>query len=697
MFEAAQRLDPDLAHLESNLRELRRRRRSMRGPQAHLRPLHASLPPLIRRAKRAAAQAKPATGLTLSLCMIVRDEEEMLPRCLAAAAAAVDEIVIVDTGSVDRTIEIAHEYGARVIEREWTGSFSDARNASFEAATGDWIIYLDADEVLVAEDAERLRSLTGHVWREGMYLVETSYSGEEGDGTATVNTALRIFRNRPGYRFEGRLHEQIAQNLPLYAPGRLEQTSVRVEHFGYLGAVRNAKDKSRRNIELLRQQEREGVATPFQCFNLGTEYAVLGDHRTALAEFERAWDLAQRQGQADRDFMPTLFLRMVTALQACGRPVEAIERAREGLSLFPGFTDLVYSEGLAARAMGRLDAATECWERCLEMGDGPARYGSSIGAGSYLPLIELAKDQVTRGELEPARALLERCLDEHPGFTGAVLPYASLLLQDGLDSDTVAAELERRVASLSPSARFMLGIAFFRRGAMPAAEHQFREVLRSRPSNGQARVQLAETLLHLRRYAEAAGDAASLPEDGPFAALARRIELWARLADGDLDGARAALDTAKEAGLSSAERELFTAWADLLSPERTPASLPVAATPLLGVILETLLRSHDFELFEALLPLLENSGLPRREQRETLAIMYLRYGFLASAAKEWMAICSEQADARALVGLARVAAAHAQPEEAATFATEALKLDPGSLGARQVLAQCEAPAAAMQS
>src|SRR5205823_2345512 len=112
----------------------------------------AALAPLAVQAKRAAARARPATGLTLSLCMIVRDEEEMLPRCLDAIRDAVDEIVIVDTGSTDRTIEIARSYGAKVLEREWTGSFSDARNASFEAASGDWVIYLDADEVLVADD-----------------------------------------------------------------------------------------------------------------------------------------------------------------------------------------------------------------------------------------------------------------------------------------------------------------------------------------------------------------------------------------------------------------------------------------------------------------------------------------------------------------------------------------------------------------
>src|SRR5207237_491740 len=81
-------------------------------------------------------------------CLRVRDEEAMLPRCLEAAAAHVDEIIVVDTGSTDRTMDIAREFGATVIETEWTGDFSAARNVSFDAATSDWIFYLDADEVL---------------------------------------------------------------------------------------------------------------------------------------------------------------------------------------------------------------------------------------------------------------------------------------------------------------------------------------------------------------------------------------------------------------------------------------------------------------------------------------------------------------------------------------------------------------------
>ena len=85
--------------------------------------------------------------------MIVKDEEEMLPRCLDAIHDVVDEMIIVDTGSSDSTVAIAESFGATVLHHEWTGDFAEARNVSLDAATGDWFIYLDADEVLVREDA----------------------------------------------------------------------------------------------------------------------------------------------------------------------------------------------------------------------------------------------------------------------------------------------------------------------------------------------------------------------------------------------------------------------------------------------------------------------------------------------------------------------------------------------------------------
>ncbi len=188
LFEAAARLDPGARA---------RRPEPHRGAAAQAQPPSrpsAGRPPhsargLGARARRVAAAARPADGLTLSLVMIVKDEEEMLPGCLAAVADAVDEMVVVDTGSTDRTVEIAESYGAKVVHFPWNGSFADARNVSLDHATGDWVLYLDADEHLVAEDAPLLRDLLGRTWREAFYLVETNYTGGEDSGSSVAHLA----------------------------------------------------------------------------------------------------------------------------------------------------------------------------------------------------------------------------------------------------------------------------------------------------------------------------------------------------------------------------------------------------------------------------------------------------------------------------------------------------------------------------
>ena len=410
LFTAARRLDPGLANIDRNLSEVGRRRRGQR-PR---RPTHPSVPGLARRVERVAAGAHPAAGLTLSLCMIVRDEEGMLGRCLAAAAPAVDEIIVVDTGSTDATVEIARSFGAKVIEQPWTGSFAEARNTSLAAATGDWIVYLDADEILAEGDAQRLHALTGQVWREAMHLTLTSFVGDVEDGAAVVNNALRVLRNRPEYRFQGRIHEQIAHALPS-APGRIGHSSVRVEHYGYLGDVRAAKEKSARNLALLRRQALEGTPTAFTHYNLGCEYAAAGDARAAIGEYGQAWAIVTREGTARTEaFVPGLIAGWVRMLQTVGNGAEAATRAQEGLQLFPAFTDLVLELAVAARTAGHVDEARALYERCVAMGDAPARLGGTVGAGSFRPRAALALLALRRGALLDALEPLEWCLGSPP-------------------------------------------------------------------------------------------------------------------------------------------------------------------------------------------------------------------------------------------------------------------------------------------
>jgi tetratricopeptide (TPR) repeat protein len=688
LLAAAKRLDPKLEGLDERLRELAERQAVPPGADERRGSLRAPLGDVSARAVEVAARARPAEGLTLSLCMIVRDEQEMLPRCLDAVAAAVDEIVVVDTGSTDATIEIARSFGARVIERAWTGSFAEARNASFDAARGDWLLYLDADEVLAREDAPLLRALTGHTWREAFYLSETNYTGELDGGTTVTHDALRIFRNRPQYRFEGRLHEQIAHRLPAYLPERIAATNIRVEHYGYLGVLRGARAKSRRNIELLRLEQAEVPNDPFVYYNLGSEYAADGDATAALAQFERAWELLEASGERDSyRFTPALISRTVKALRACARHRDAIARAQDGLDRHPDFTDLVLEQALAHGALGHDEQAIVLCERCIEMGPAPRRYTAAAGAGSYLPRVALAELRRRRGELSRAVELLERCLSEDPEFVGAVLPYASALLAQGLGARAVVRALEERLPRPSPAARFMLGTALSEAGASASAETQFRAVLARRPHCARARAALAETLLAQRRYGDAASEAAALADEDALAVIARRTELFARIAAGDWAGTTTALARAKTAGMAREEIDLFIGWQQLARSGHTTIALTAKLVPQLEVMLEALLRVAHFEAFEVLLGLLERSPLPQRERRELLAAMYLRRGFIASAAREWMAVCNETPDTRALLGLARVSAAAGMQREVHDFAVAALAKDPTNEEAKALLSK----------
>ncbi|HEY1569385.1 MAG TPA: glycosyltransferase [Solirubrobacteraceae bacterium] len=687
LFRAARRLDSSLPNVEANLDEVARRKRAGR----RTRPLHAAVPGLARRATGVANRAKPATGLTLSLCMIVRDEEQMLPRCLAAVAPAVDEIVIVDTGSTDATVEIAKSFGAKVIEFPWTGSFSDARNVSFAAATGDWVMYLDADEVLVAEDVEQLRALTGRTWREAFYLVETSYTGELEDGGAMVNNALRVFRNRPEYRFKDRLHEQIAHTLPTYIPGRVEQTPVRVTHYGYLGSVRDAKEKSGRNIELLRKQAAESPNTPFLHFNLGSEYIVVGDLNAAIEQLRAARSLVAAEGNLTRaEYVPSLFTRLVMALRLAGKLTEANTTAAEGLDLFPHFTDLVLAQARIAQMQGDTDKALALFGRAIEMGDAPARYGPVVGSGTFLARLALAELQLELGDAAQARAELAWCVANHPDFPAVAGPYASALLRDGVAPSDVVIELDK-LETLPAAVRLTVAAALTQAGATDEAEAQYRVAVADAPDATRARTSLAELRLSRGAWDEAAELAAAVPTNDPYAGLAARIELCSVVGRADEETVKATLERASSAGLSAAEGAVFEAWAAVAQGATETAPVSVAGAPMLGVILETLLLGADGKRFVALLPVLERSQLPRREQRELLAQMYLKAGLVDRAAQEWLAVASDAPDARSMVGLAHIALAQGMTEDAVNFATAALELDPASAQAKALLHALPAP------
>ncbi|HEX2086645.1 MAG TPA: hypothetical protein VHF89_13260, partial [Solirubrobacteraceae bacterium] len=524
--------------------------------------------------------------------------------------------------------------------------------------------------------------------RDAYYLVMTNFVGDAEDNHAMNFNALRVFRNRPQYRFEGRLHEQWAQNLPGYLPERLVASDVRVHHFGYLGAVRDSKGKSKRNLELLQRQAAEGDDTPFLHFNLGSEHLAVGEDEAALREFEIAWEkLRSWDGSITRlGFVPSLSARYMRALSTCGRHEDMQRLSEEVLGLFPDFTDIVLEMALAAAKRGEPGEAERLFRRCLELGDAPSRYSAAIGAGTYLARIGLAELLRKLGRLDEAEAEVRGCLAEHASFIGIVEPYASIRLANGAQPADVVAEVHAAMDDIAPGARFMLAVTLHEAGAAELAEAELREVVATNPGSGPALLALAESLLSQARFAEVIETLEALDADSPWAPQAARASAFAALATGDAETAGAVLSRPAVERLTAAERALLRAWRADAAGEAVPESLPAEAAGPALVMLEALARVEAFDAFELLANRWDTLDLPWRERRERLAEVYLRRGFLESAADEWIAVAdAEGADASVLLGLAQVAWARGMDEDAVVFAQEARELEPGHAGAARLL------------
>jgi glycosyltransferase involved in cell wall biosynthesis len=190
-----------------------------------------------------------AAKRTVSACLIVKNEEENLGRCLSSLLGAVDEIVVVDTGSTDRTVEIAKKYGARVGHFAWVNDFAAARNAALDLATGDWVLSIDADEWLANDEARAF--VQSEVQKAGNVAFVPNirlHSGNEYWGTT------RLFP-RVGSRWEYRVHEQVRHPRP-NTVGVFDRRFL-FHHDGYAGEIRY--DKAERNFALLRAMRDEAA------------------------------------------------------------------------------------------------------------------------------------------------------------------------------------------------------------------------------------------------------------------------------------------------------------------------------------------------------------------------------------------------------------------------------------------------------
>lgn len=215
----------------------------------------------------------------ISLSMIVKNEEKDLPGCLESVKDLVDEIIIVDTGSEDRTIEIAKNYNAKIFHFEWINNFAAARNESLKHCNGEWILYLDADERIRSIDFQKLRYMLKNAESNlGMLVCTIESTHKALDGSSEVHRGgyPRIFKNLgyPKIQFTGRVHEQISPSLKKHGYG-MSMSDIVIEHLGYDQPREVMEAKVNRNYKLLLQHVKEEPVNGYAWFQLGQTLAQM--------------------------------------------------------------------------------------------------------------------------------------------------------------------------------------------------------------------------------------------------------------------------------------------------------------------------------------------------------------------------------------------------------------------------------------
>jgi len=365
----------------------------------------------------------PSKKAKVSLAMIVRNEEDNLPNCLKSAEGLFDEIVIVDTGSTDRTKEIALEFGAKVVDFPWIDDFSAARNVSLDNATGDYVFWLDADDVIDPPEREKLKALLGRLRtdRKTAYVVRCACDpSTDGTGGETVVDHIRLFPLLKGVRWAYRVHEQILPSLR-NATIPVRWTDIFVRHTGYIDLALRAK-KLHRDVKILQEELAARPHDPFVLFNLGAIAIEREQWEQSLDYLRRSLERSAPTDSITRK----LFALIARAHQMMGNSQAALNVCAEGLSFDPEDAELWFRKAVIHRYRREPGEAEACWRRILGLKRPDQFCSVDQGIFGHLTRRNLAMLAVERNDPAEARKLWQEILAECPGDAEAESKIASL-------------------------------------------------------------------------------------------------------------------------------------------------------------------------------------------------------------------------------------------------------------------------------
>ena len=502
-------------------------------------------------------------GATLSLCMIVRDEAELLPRCLAAVRGLWDELRVVDTGSRDGTVAILLAEGATVVHRAWDDDFSAARNAGLEGAIGDWILCLDADEIVSPALAGQVRALLDDAEAGAATVVMRNLLPH---GHRRDTPVLRLFRNHPAVRFSFPIHEDVtgAVKARLLADGRyVRHLSGIVEHLGYVHARAAARNKKARDVELLTrrlERERGDLYSWFKLLELARFWGDRALWTEAASSARAVLEAAGPVALAGKPFGGELVVLCADGLF----PEDGSGASR--LRFISCWSDLVdpsaalfLRRGELRELAGETVAAAGDFARCRQLEDATADHQLA----TVRPLMGLARLALATGDTGEAWRWVDQALQHGPRDPEALL--LAILLCRASGGDVAVrdfAESHAATAGDNPELHEALGEAALLGGRAADAVIELRRAA-GRPPQGRTGLRLAQALLASGDVETARQLAADLTSTVPEAALGVLVCDLLRGRDSELT-----LDIDDE----TASRALRS-WVDLLRGSAAPGLL----------------------------------------------------------------------------------------------------------------------------
>ena len=447
--------------------------------------------------------------------MIARNNERTIGPALCSVRRWVDEMIVVDTGSTDRTVDVARELGALVYEESWRDDFSAARNSSLARASGYWVFWMDTDDVLPDLSGPALRKLiAGEVEPNVMgFVLQVHCPSPRGRGIDVTSVDhVKLIRNRPDIRFEGRVHEQILPSIRRIG-GHVAWTSVVVEHANADHTPEGFRRKLDRDLRLLSLELQERPDHPFVLFNLGMTLLALGENLRAFEALHRCIAYSQTTESHTRK----AYALSMEALLAANRLQQARRLAWEGVGRFPDDIELQFRLGRIYVANDEVHSAIECFERLLNSARGPRRFSSTdVKLQGYKAMANLAKCYAIVGRMSDAEKLWRDAVDDEPRSEESWMELARLLLAQ--DRGTELTEYCRQASESAESnvgPLLALAVAHEQRGSSAEARTLYVRAIESDVNSVNARNEYARYLFSIEAWADAAPVISKLKELDP--------------------------------------------------------------------------------------------------------------------------------------------------------------------------------------